>query len=245
VKRWNTLLTGSELVHGKSAPMEVLIAGIRRRASSFKIQVKRVCPTLSSTASRTVSCCFKVSPMASPMPFSVPIPFSMLSKALSCLAFASSQSCSRVERLYKTRCAHHVSYHHSHSAQRPAAFMCMPVASHNTRPCQFPRFDGIPRAVYCLGLASSQSYSRPPILRRSCRTIQYVIVGQSSTPWRCHAACRSAQKCEPPEPCVSCSAISHLSAMAVLGDRPCRSLKDAGGHVCRCWFQQRRLAQRV
>ena len=48
--------------------------------------------TLSSTASRTVSCCFRVSPIASPMPFRVPMPFSMLSRALSCLAFASSQS---------------------------------------------------------------------------------------------------------------------------------------------------------
>ncbi len=33
------------------------------------------------------------SPIASPMPFIVPMPFSMLSRALSCLALASSQSC--------------------------------------------------------------------------------------------------------------------------------------------------------
>lgn len=86
------------------------------------------CSTLSSTASRTVSCCFKVSPMASPMPFSVPIPFSMLSKALSCLAFASSQSCSRVEVLHMTHYVYPESHHHKHSAHLPAAFICLPNA---------------------------------------------------------------------------------------------------------------------
>lgn len=42
--------------------------------------------------------------MASPMPFSVPMPFSMLSSALSCLALAVSQSCKLIFSVHLHSC---------------------------------------------------------------------------------------------------------------------------------------------